>query len=88
MNRPTNFCDLNLLQRSLEDKLSEDIEQLHFTVMDWVPGGAVQVAIIARQTLGDYIQEFENAGVTLDAIVPEHSLLPIHVTAPPGRGEP
>ena len=69
---------LAALPYSLEDRLSEDIEHLHFTVMDWTPGGAVQVAVIARQTLSDYVQVFEDAGVTLDAIVPEHALLPIH----------
>lgn len=69
---------LAALPYALEDTLSEDIEQLHFTVLDWVPGGAVKVAVIAHRTLGDSIQEFEDAGVTLDAILSEYSLLPIH----------
>lgn len=69
---------LAALPYALEDRLSEDIEQLHFTVMDWVPGGVVQVAVIAHQTLLNYIQVFKEAGVMLDAIVPELTLLPIH----------
>lgn len=69
---------LAALPYALEDSLSEDIEDLHFTVLKWVPGGMVQVAVIASKTLLDYIHIFEEAGVTLDAIVPELSLLPVH----------
>ncbi len=69
---------LAALPYALEDKLSEDLEQLHFTVLNWVPGGAVDVVVIARQALSQWIQTFSEAGVTLDGIVAEHALLPIH----------
>ncbi len=63
---------------ALEDKLSEEIDQLHFTVMDWVPGGSAQVAVISRFTLERWLEMFETAGVKLDAIIPELTLLPVH----------
>jgi len=63
---------------ALEDSLSEEIDQLHFTVMDWVPGGPAQVAIISRVTIQRWLDTFKEAGVKLDAIIPEHALLPIH----------
>lgn len=63
---------------ALEDYLSEEIDQLHFTVMDWIPDGPVQVAVISRETLKGWLETFNAAGVKLDAIIPEHALLPIH----------
>jgi general secretion pathway protein L len=63
---------------ALEESLSEDIDQLHFTVMDWKPGTPVRVAIISREILAGWIEVFAEAGVKLDKIVPEHALLPIH----------
>jgi len=69
---------LAALPYALEDKLSEDLDQLHFTVIGWVPGGAVDVVVIAREKLATWIQLFADAGVVLDAVIAEHSLLPIH----------
>ncbi len=63
---------------ALEDALSEEIDQLHFTIMDWIPGGSAQVAIISRVTIQGWLDTFREAGVKLDAIIPEQSLLPIH----------
>jgi len=63
---------------ALEDSLSEDIDQLHFTVMDWVPGGSAQVAVISRIVLQRWLDTFDSAGVKLDAIIPELTLLPVH----------
>jgi general secretion pathway protein L len=63
---------------ALEDSLSEEIDQLHFTVMDWAPDRPAQVVIIARKTIELWLETFNSAGVKLDAIVPEQALLPIH----------
>jgi len=63
---------------ALEDSLSEEIEQLHFTVMSWTPDGPAQVAIISREKIEAWLAVFEAAGVKLDAIVAEQTLLPIH----------
>jgi general secretion pathway protein L len=63
---------------AMEDSLSEDIDQLHFTVMDWAPGSPAQVAVLSRQTLEGWLETFTSAGVKLDAIIPEQYLLPVH----------
>jgi general secretion pathway protein L len=63
---------------ALEDSLSEEIDQLHFTVMSWKPDGPAYVAVISRPILESWLEVFHTAGVTLDAIIPEQLLLPIH----------
>jgi general secretion pathway protein L len=63
---------------AMEDSLSEDIDQLHFTVMDWAPDHPAQVAVLSRQTLEGWLETFTSAGVKLDAIIPEQCLLPLH----------
>ena len=63
---------------AMEDSLSEDIDQLHFTVMDWAPDSPAQVAVLSRQTLEDWLETFKTGGAKLDAIIPEQYLLPIH----------
>ena len=63
---------------ALEESLSEELERLHFTVSDWTPGQAATVIVIARDVLEAWIAVFTDAGVKLDAIVSELSLLPLH----------
>ena len=62
----------------LEDSLSEEIDQLHFTVIHWKPDEPAQVAVISRPVLESWLAVFHSAGVKLDAIIPEQLLLPIH----------
>jgi len=69
---------LAALPFALEDSLSEDLEHLHFTVLHWVPGGDLEVMVIARDAVMRWIEMFADAGVKLDAIISEHALLPIH----------
>lgn len=63
---------------ALEESLSEEIEDLHFTVVDWVHEGPAQVVVAARRDIQGWLDLFESAGVKLDAIIPEYALLPIH----------
>ena len=63
---------------ALEESLSEELEELHFTVMSWKPNTPAHVAVIAKKMLRQWIDTFESAGVKLDDIVPELALLPIH----------
>ncbi|MEE9447489.1 MAG: type II secretion system protein GspL, partial [Arenicellales bacterium] len=63
---------------ALEESLSEDLDELHFTILDWAPDQPTQVSVIAKQMLKRWVETFSDAGVSLDAIVPELSLLPIH----------
>lgn len=69
---------LSAVPYALEESLSEEIENLHFTVMSWTPGAPAQVAVIAKDRLSQWIHIFQEAGIELDSIVPELALLPIH----------
>jgi len=69
---------LAALPYSLEDSLSEDLEHLHFSVLNWVPGGDIDVMVVSRDAIAGWIEVFADAGVKLDAIISEHALLPIH----------
>lgn len=69
---------LAALPFTLEDSLSEDLEHLHFTVLNWIPGGELDVMVIARDTVKRWIELFADAGVKLDALISEYALLPIH----------
>ena len=66
---------------SLEDSVSEDIDDLHFSILEWTPGGKANVAVIAKQRLRSWTSEFNDAGITLDEIIPEYLLLPLHPQA-------
>ncbi len=66
---------------SLEDTLSEDIDELHFSMLEWTPGGESKVAVTAKQTLRRWVDEFGEVGITLDEIIPEYLLLPLHPQA-------
>ncbi len=63
---------------ALEESLSEELENLHFTVMDWKPNAPAHVAVVAKHDLNQWVNTFEEAGVKLDEVVPELALLPIH----------
>ncbi len=63
---------------ALEESLSEDVDQLHFTVLDWTPEGFAHVMVIAKALLQEWIKTFSDAGVEFDNIISELSLLPIH----------
>ncbi len=63
---------------ALEENLSEELEDLHFTLCDWTPGQSAQVLVVARDALEGWLALFRDAGVRLDGIIPELSLVPIH----------
>lgn len=69
---------LSAVPYALEESLSEELEELHFTVMSWKPGTPAHVAVIAKKMLRQWIETFASAGIKLDDIVPELALMPIH----------
>lgn len=75
-NRRANM--LAAVPYALEENLSEELEDLHFTVMDWKPNLPVHVVVIAKRMLDQWLKTFAEAGIKLDSIVPELALLPIH----------
>ena len=63
---------------ALEDRLSEDVEQLHFKLLAWNPDDVTLAAVVSREQLDSWIDKFRMEGIFLDAIIPEYFLLPVH----------
>jgi len=63
---------------ALEESLSEDVEDLHFSIMGWSPGKSARVAVVNKKMLASWITALTDAGLRVDAIVPEQKLIPLH----------
>jgi len=64
----------NTVPYSLESDISEDIEQLHFALGE-PEKNTVDVAIISKQTLNDYLLPLREQGLQLQAAIPEQLLV-------------
>ncbi len=62
---------LQAIPFSLEDTLADDIENLHFAVKQNDASNHSQVAIIKRSTLENYLDTFQENGITAHFILPE-----------------
>lgn len=60
----------------LEEQLAEDVETLHFALGARQPSGAFPIAIVARAQMDAWLAPFIEAGVRVDALVPETLALP------------
>lgn len=63
---------------ALEETLSQEVDDLHFSMLDWEPGKRAHVAVISRVQLEHWLDDLAEAGLEVDAIVPEQRLLPLH----------
>lgn len=59
---------------NLESEISEDIEQLHFALGE-PEKNSIDVAIISKQTLNDYLLPLREQGLQLKAAIPEQLLV-------------
>lgn len=59
-----------ILPSLLEDSLASDIDQLHFSIGSISTEGDVSVAVIERSIMEDYIEQFNEAGITVQAMLP------------------
>ncbi|MEM7195373.1 MAG: type II secretion system protein GspL [Pseudomonadota bacterium] len=66
------------LPYALEESLTEDVDDLHFALLDWEPEKPAKAAIVSRQQLKSWIEHFRLHGMTLDHVVPDYFLLPLH----------
>ncbi len=77
---------------ALEESLSEDVEELHFTLLDWQPGESALVAIVSKDLLAGWVGAVQSAGIRMDRVVPGYLLLPRYddtsVTISPVAGNP
>ncbi len=63
---------------ALEERLSDDIENLHFKLLCWDADGTASAAVVSRQQLTGWIDKFRFKGINLDALVADYFLLPQH----------
>ncbi|MCC8999596.1 MAG: type II secretion system protein GspL [Candidatus Contendobacter sp.] len=61
---------------ALEDQVAEDIETLHFALGAAPDGGLLPVAVVAHDTLREWLETCAQAGLTPAAVIPEPLLLP------------
>ncbi len=64
-----------VLPNMLEDDLAQDIERMHFAILDKSQGQAV-VCGIERQLLEGWLAQFKQAGFLVKALIPDMLLLP------------
>ena len=63
---------------ALEEALSADVEDLHFVPVHWKAGEAAIVAVTARQLVRGWLDSCADAGIPVDRLVPDYTLLPMH----------
>ncbi|MBK8535984.1 MAG: type II secretion system protein GspL [Candidatus Competibacteraceae bacterium] len=61
---------------ALEDQVAEDIETLHFALGIAPDGDRLPVAVVAHDTLREWLEACTQAGLTPAAVIPEPLLLP------------
>jgi general secretion pathway protein L len=61
---------------ALEERVADEIENLHFAVGERGDNGRVPVSIVERRRLEGWLAELRGAGLNPQAIYPEASLLP------------
>ena len=62
---------------ALEDQIAGNIDDLHFSLLDWNPGQASTVAIISREKWFKYLLWMEENSVAVNQIIPDFQILPL-----------
>lgn len=60
----------------LEDQFADDVETLHFALGTRLAGGAFPIAAVAKTRMVEWMGPFREAGVRVDALIPETLALP------------
>ncbi|MDZ7809122.1 MAG: type II secretion system protein GspL [Arhodomonas sp.] len=63
---------------ALEDRLSEDVDALHFAVGERGRDGGVPVAVVARRLLGHWKETLAEADLAAEQLYPDYLALPWH----------
>jgi general secretion pathway protein L len=63
---------------ALEEFLSAEVDDLHFVPVHWKAGEEAIVAVVARNLVSGWIEDCRDAGISVDRIVPDYTLLPMH----------
>ncbi|NOQ93423.1 MAG: type II secretion system protein GspL [Methylophaga sp.] len=67
-----------VLPSILEDDLATDIDQLHFVTGAIANDEQLNVAIIEREQMVDWLEQFNNAGIKPHALLPNSLAIPLH----------
>jgi len=59
----------------LEESLISNIEDLHFSILDWHPGEASTVAVIEKTVWSNYLEMSKIGVLGLNQIIPDYALL-------------
>jgi len=68
---------INAVPFALEDQLASDIDELHFALGPRNEAGIVAVAVVAQQTMRDWLMQLRAAGLEPDIMVPDVLALPL-----------
>ncbi len=60
----------------LEEQLADDLDRQHFVVGPAIAAGHYPVAVVARALMDSWLARFQDAGLTLQALLPDTLLLP------------
>lgn len=63
---------------ALEENLVDDIDDLHFTILDWESGKSATVAVVTKEKMRQIISDIKAASIDLDQLLPETLVLPLH----------
>lgn len=66
---------------ALEESLTDDIDDLHFVLLDWQAGESATVAVISRDKMQACLDAVKQYGLNLDRLLPDMMLLPLHAAA-------
>lgn len=66
---------------ALEDQLAEDIDELHFALGQRDKEGRLGVAVVSKERLGRWLEEFAEAGLDVDQLYPDVLALPFEPDA-------
>jgi len=62
---------------ALEDQLADNIEDLHFELLNWLPGETSTVAVINDEQWQSYRQQLSDSQIELHRIIVDFDLLPL-----------
>ena len=68
---------MQALPFALEDQVAGNIDDLHFSLLDWKPNDISTVAIISREKWYSYLLWMEDNSIALNQIIPDFELLPL-----------
>lgn len=72
---------LAALPYSLEESVSEDVEDLYFVPLNWRVNQATKVLVIARSKMSEWQDLANQHKLPLQRLIPDYDLLPLHQVA-------